>query len=51
MRDNYGRDNCDNCAVDCAQCREALSARLDGEDSAAEAGAVDAHLAICVAGC
>jgi Putative zinc-finger len=39
----------DNCAVDCAQCREALSARLDGENSAAEAGAVNAHLAICAA--
>lgn len=39
----------DNGAVDCAQCREVLSARLDGEDSAAEAGAVDAHLTICVA--
>jgi hypothetical protein len=39
----------DNGVVDCARCREALSARLDGEDSAAETDAVDAHLAICVA--
>jgi predicted anti-sigma-YlaC factor YlaD len=36
--------------VDCTQCREALSARLDGEESATERGAVDAHLASC-AGC
>lgn len=41
----------DNCSVDCIQWREALSARLDGEESAAERGAVDAHLAICDACC
>lgn len=33
--------------MDCTQCKEALSARLDGEDSAAERGAVDEHLATC----
>jgi predicted anti-sigma-YlaC factor YlaD len=33
--------------VDCTQCKEALSARLDGEDSEAERGAVDEHLATC----
>jgi phosphoribosylaminoimidazole (AIR) synthetase len=36
--------------VDCTQCREADSAGLDGEDSAAESSAVDAHLAACL-GC
>jgi hypothetical protein len=41
----------DHCSMDCIQCREALSARLDGEESGAESGAVDAHLAICVACC
>lgn len=41
----------DNSGVDCIQCREALSAGLDEEESAAEPGAVDAHLAICVACC
>ena len=35
--------------MDCTQCREDLSARLDGEQSAAELGAIDAHLAICAA--
>ena len=40
----------DHCHVDCTQCREALSARLDGEESATERGAIDAHLASC-AGC
>jgi predicted anti-sigma-YlaC factor YlaD len=33
--------------VECRQCREALSARLDGEDGAGERSAVDAHLADC----
>jgi predicted anti-sigma-YlaC factor YlaD len=33
--------------VGCAQCREALSARLDGEDDAGERAEVDAHLAGC----
>jgi hypothetical protein len=37
--------------VNCTQCREALSARLDGEDSGAPPGAVDAHLATCTACC
>ncbi|MGH3911273.1 MAG: zf-HC2 domain-containing protein [Pseudonocardiaceae bacterium] len=31
----------------CAECREALSARLDGEDAADERRAVDLHLASC----
>ena len=35
--------------MDCAQCREALSARLDGEESEAERSAIDAHLATCAA--
>lgn len=39
----------DYCHVDCTQCTEALSARLDGEESAAERGAIDAHLAACPA--
>lgn len=38
-------------SVDCAQCREALSARLDGEENPTESGAVDAHLATCAACC
>ncbi|MGH3767545.1 MAG: zf-HC2 domain-containing protein [Pseudonocardiaceae bacterium] len=37
--------------MDCTQWREALSARLDGEDGAAERGAVDVHLASCAACC
>jgi Putative zinc-finger len=37
----------DYCDVDCAQCREALSARLDGEESEAEQAAIDGHLASC----
>jgi predicted anti-sigma-YlaC factor YlaD len=41
----------DNCSVDCMQCREALSAGLDGEEAGAEVGAVNAHLAICAACC
>jgi predicted anti-sigma-YlaC factor YlaD len=35
--------------VDCTECKESISARLDGEDSEAEREAVDAHLAICTA--
>jgi predicted anti-sigma-YlaC factor YlaD len=35
--------------VDCTQCKEALSARLDGEESAEERGAIDTHLASCAA--
>ncbi len=35
--------------MDCTQCKEALSARLDGEGSAAERGGIDAHLATCPA--
>jgi len=33
--------------MDCSSCREALSARLDGEDRPGEATATDAHLAGC----
>jgi predicted anti-sigma-YlaC factor YlaD len=33
----------------CEQCREALSARLDNEDTPAERAAADAHLAGCLA--
>jgi len=40
----------DYCHVDCTQCREAVSARLDGEQSATESSAADAHLATCL-GC
>jgi phosphoribosylaminoimidazole (AIR) synthetase len=36
--------------VDCTPCREAVSARLDGEKSPTESSAVDAHLATCL-GC
>ena len=39
----------DYCHVDCTECHEALSARLDGEESEAERPAIDAHLAICAA--
>ena len=35
--------------MDCTQCKEALSARLDGEDDEAERSAVDAHVAACPA--
>jgi predicted anti-sigma-YlaC factor YlaD len=35
--------------VDCTQCREAVSARLDGEESPIDSRAVDAHLATCPA--
>ncbi|MGH3899276.1 MAG: zf-HC2 domain-containing protein [Pseudonocardiaceae bacterium] len=34
--------------MDCTQCREALSARLDGEESAVERRTIDTHLAACV---
>lgn len=33
--------------MDCEQCREAISARLDGEATALESEAVHAHLAVC----
>lgn len=36
--------------MDCAHCREVLSARLDGEDDPADGRLVDAHLQTC-AGC
>jgi predicted anti-sigma-YlaC factor YlaD len=39
----------DHCYVDCTQCKEALSARLDGEQSAADRDFIDAHLATCAA--
>ncbi|HZS22843.1 MAG TPA: zf-HC2 domain-containing protein [Pseudonocardiaceae bacterium] len=35
--------------MDCTHCREAISARLDGEEGPRESSAVDAHLAICSA--
>jgi phosphoribosylaminoimidazole (AIR) synthetase len=35
--------------VDCTQCRKTLSARLDGEESAKQSSAVDAHLVSCPA--
>lgn len=35
--------------MDCTQCNEALSARLDGEESVAERGVIDVHLASCAA--
>ena len=37
----------DNGGVDCQTCREALSARIDGEDEPAPADRTDAHLATC----
>lgn len=37
----------DNVYVDCSTCREALSARLDGEDEGVPAAEVDAHLETC----
>lgn len=36
--------------ANCTQCREALSARLDGEDSEADRGGIEAHQGSC-AGC
>jgi predicted anti-sigma-YlaC factor YlaD len=39
----------DHCHVDCTQCKEALSARLDSEESEAERVAIDVHLATCAA--
>ena len=39
----------DHCHVNCTQCREALSARLDGEDSEVERDVVDVHLVACPA--
>ncbi|HVE95763.1 MAG TPA: zf-HC2 domain-containing protein [Pseudonocardiaceae bacterium] len=35
--------------MDCTQCKEALSAGLDGEGGAVEQGVVDAHLKTCAA--
>ncbi|MDQ2588735.1 hypothetical protein CKY47_33270 [Saccharothrix yanglingensis] len=39
----------DNVGVDCETCREALSARLDGEAEPVPAAETDAHLADCAA--
>jgi predicted anti-sigma-YlaC factor YlaD len=39
----------DNLLVDCDTCREALSARADGEPEPVPAGETDAHLAACAA--
>lgn len=49
-RDSAG-DHCDVecCDVECTDCREALSAQLDGEDSAAQRAVIDTHLAACAA--
>ncbi|MGH3813686.1 MAG: zf-HC2 domain-containing protein [Pseudonocardiaceae bacterium] len=35
--------------MDCTQCKEAVSARLDGEESEAERDAIGLHLATCTA--
>lgn len=35
--------------MDCTQCRETLSARLDSEETPTESSAVDAHLTTCAA--
>ncbi|MGH3935625.1 MAG: zf-HC2 domain-containing protein [Pseudonocardiaceae bacterium] len=35
--------------MDCTQCKKAVSARLDGEESDAERDAIDVHLATCAA--
>jgi hypothetical protein len=37
----------DHCCVDCAQCKECFSARLDSEETGGEDKAVEAHLASC----
>jgi len=39
--------NDDNVGMDCGQCREAVSARLDGEDDPDERAVADAHLETC----
>ncbi|GGM88285.1 hypothetical protein GCM10011609_26270 [Lentzea pudingi] len=44
---NYRHLWADNPCVDCCTCREALSARLDGEPGGAPAGEVDAHRETC----
>jgi len=38
----------DNIRVDCESCREALSARLDGESDPGEAAQIDGHAAHCL---
>lgn len=44
---NYAGGCDDYCGVECDECREILSARLDGEDGPGEAAAADVHLATC----
>ncbi|MCX2954519.1 zf-HC2 domain-containing protein, partial [Lentzea sp. NEAU-D7] len=44
---NYSHLSADNICVDCYTCREALSARLDGELEGVPAAEVDAHLETC----
>jgi predicted anti-sigma-YlaC factor YlaD len=44
---NFTPASDDNVDVDCQTCREALSARIDGEDEPAPADRTDAHLAGC----
>lgn len=39
----------DHCYVDCTQCKEFFSARLDSEDSEVEREAIDTHFMICAA--
>lgn len=49
MGGNSPDGSADNRYMSCAEYRESLSARLDGEDSPAERAATDAHLAGCPA--
>jgi predicted anti-sigma-YlaC factor YlaD len=46
---NFFADRCDYPDVACERFREALSARLDGEDDPGETAALDAHLETCAA--
>jgi predicted anti-sigma-YlaC factor YlaD len=46
---NYHGNPDDLSHMDCALCREELSARLDGEEELAPAADIDAHLASCAA--
>jgi predicted anti-sigma-YlaC factor YlaD len=44
---NHAAIKGDHTYMGCAECRDAISARLDGEDLPGEAEAVDAHVAAC----
>lgn len=46
---NFGPGTRDNLTVDCQTCREALSARMDGEQEPVPAADTDRHLAGCAA--